>query len=138
MKNNIDYSIFINYLMKGDILAAKKYKEKYIPSKIYKFMKLPEEKDELLQRIEQIIKGKIWMSKKGYLNDPFEFEMIDLMQLSLDERLYYDTCINELEITCFSEMVCNQAMWAIMRVGNMDYVLNFLLRIKICFILLNI
>lgn len=125
MKNNIDYIIFINYLMKGDILAAKKYKEKYIPSKIYKFMKLPEEKDELLQRIEQIIKGKIWMSKKRYLNDPFEFEMIDLMQLSLDERLYYDTCINELEITCFSEMVCNQAMWGYYASGKYGLCIEF-------------
>lgn len=118
MSDNISYNKFLQLLEEGKIDAAGRYKNEFVPDKIYKFMKLPEEKNELVQRIEQIIKGEIWMSKKRYLNDPFEFEMINLMRFSPDERLYYDTNINELEITCFSETVNNQAMWGYYACGK--------------------
>ena len=125
MSDSISYNKFLQFLEEGEIDAAVRYKNEFVPNKIYKFMKLPEGKNELFQRIEQIIKGEIWMSKKRYLNDPFEFEMIDLMRFSPDERLYYDTNINELEITCFSKTVNNQAMWGYYACGKYGLCIEF-------------
>lgn len=91
--------------------AAEKYKNEFVPKKIYKFMDLPEDRVALRQRVDQIILGKIWMSKKVCLNDFLEFEMIDFSHFTPEEKLYYDESANELELACFTSNMDNQAMW---------------------------
>lgn len=130
MSDNISYKKFLQLLKEGEIDAAVRYKNEFVPDKIYKFMNLPEDRDELCRRIEQIIQGKIWLSKKKALNDIYELEMIDFSKFSPEEKQYYDTNINELELTCFTREIKNQAMWGYYANGKYGICIEYVVKNK--------
>lgn len=91
---------------------AREYASKYVPSYLYKYTSFPQGKQDIDSRIDQLVQGKLWLSKRFILNDPFELFMVSIDNSSKEAREYYNNVMNEKEIACFSTSGTNKLMWA--------------------------
>lgn len=56
----------------GLFSKARGYASKYVPSYLYKYTSFPQREQDIDSRIEQLVQGELWLSKRFILNDPFE------------------------------------------------------------------
>lgn len=70
----------------------------YIPNKLYKYCRMPNDKGKANERFEQLSQEKGWFSKRKVLNDPFEFEHILLKNATQEAQHYYRSKVLEWEI----------------------------------------
>ena len=96
----------------GLFSKARGYASKYVPSYLYKYTSFPQREQDIDSRIEQLVQGELWLSKRFILNDPFELFMVSIDNSSKEAREYYNNVMNEKEIACFSTSGTNKLMWA--------------------------
>lgn len=94
-------------------LAALKYKAKFIPHMLYKYMSFPNNIDKRQERINGMRNGLIWLSKRRVLNDPLEFlRILHYSANCLETREYVTSVINNRVVFCLAQENDNKLMWA--------------------------
>ena len=91
-------------------MEADEYSSQFVPNLIYKYMSLPN--GQKMKRIRQLVEGKLWLSKKCLLNDPYELNMINSFGLLPNAKKYYDEVVKTRDIICFTKSPYNKLMWA--------------------------
>lgn len=110
---------FREYLRKSKAneFDGNEYLRSFIPDKVYKYFSFPkmdsiEETDiEIKKRMTQLEEGKVWLSKRANLNDPFELSCI-CGNLSDEAKQYVDEVCETREILCLTTSPLNKLMWA--------------------------
>lgn len=125
MNSKMDLNIFRDKMNDG-IISAIKYKNKFVPSTLYKYVPLLDDRyvkheEENKKKLDSLKDNKLWVSHYKSFNDPFEFKMmtIDMERLKgtgwTYEKIdnYLDDFRNATFISCFSsEVDNNMPMWA--------------------------
>lgn len=103
--NEFDYSKYIKMVLDNRIEDAIEFRREKIPQYIYKFYP-----DNDKRKITSLRNGKIWCSKIGQFNDPFESTGYYFEEPYLQTE---KNATNLLLITCFAEdAASNISMWA--------------------------
>jgi Protein of unknown function (DUF2971) len=122
----LDYGKYFSLIKSGKFDEAQKYKNLFIPQKLYKYIFLYDDnylnwESENKKRFESIENKKLWLSRFDKLNDPFEFKSLFLDRQRLEEHgwdiILLEHIINNIRtrllVTCFSENFnSNMPMWA--------------------------
>ena len=123
---------FREYLRKSKAneFDGNEYLRSFIPDKVYKYFSFPkmdsiEETDiEIKKRMTQLEEGKVWLSKRANLNDPFELSCI-CGNLSDEAKQYVDEVCETREILCLTTSPLNKLMWAHYADSYMGYCIEF-------------
>lgn len=125
MSSKMDLNIFRDKMNDG-IISAIEYKNKFVPSTLYKYVPLLDDRyvkheEENKKKLDSLKDNKIWVSHYKSFNDPFEFKMMTIdMERLKDTGWTYEEVDNYLELfrnttftSCFSsEVDNNMPMWA--------------------------
>lgn len=126
---------FREYLRKSKVneFEGDEYLRSFIPDKVYKYFSFPkmdsirEEvkiEEEIQKRMTQLEEGKVWLSKRANLNDPFELSCI-CGNLSDEAKQYVDEVCETREILCLTTSPLNKLMWAHYADSYMGYCIEF-------------
>lgn len=126
---------FREYLRKSKVneFEGDEYLRSFIPDKVYKYFSFPkmdsikEEvkiEEEIKKRMTQLEEGKVWLSKRANLNDPFELSCI-CGNLSDEAKQYVDEVCETREILCLTTSPLNKLMWAHYADSYMGYCIEF-------------
>lgn len=129
---------FREYLRKSKVneFDGDEYLRSFIPDKVYKYFSFPkmdstkEEKEkveiekEIQKRMTQLEEGKVWLSKRANLNDPFELSCI-CGNLSDEAKQYVDEVCETREILCLTTSPLNKLMWAHYADSYMGFCIEF-------------
>lgn len=122
---------FREYLRKSKVneFEGDEYLRSFIPDKVYKYFSFPKmdsikEEEEIKKRMTQLEEGKVWLSKRANLNDPFELSCI-CGNLSDEAKQYVDEVCETREILCLTTSPLNKLMWAHYADSYMGYCIEF-------------
>ena len=122
MEEHISYKRYIDILMLGNRQEAIDYVNKFIPENVCSYFKKPMR---IKKRVEQLLNGDIWFSKKVILNDPFEFTKVILKDLKKEDLDYYAEVNNCIEIFCLTVETKNKLMWSHYASGYTGFCVEF-------------
>ena len=125
MELKMGFNQFNNIVEKEGLDSAIKYKNEYIPERLFQYNALLDkrynnyiEKNE--KRLESLKENKIYVTNYRCFNDPFEFEMLSVDMDKLQKENYdikeidkfLNAFKNKILVACFTTINDNMSMWA--------------------------
>ncbi|MFR4980087.1 MAG: DUF2971 domain-containing protein [Clostridium neonatale] len=125
MELKMGFNQFNNIVEKEGLDSAIKYKNEYIPKRLFQYNALLDkrynnyiEKNE--KRLESLKENKIYVTNYRCFNDPFEFEMLSVDMDKLQKENYdikeidkfLNAFKNKILVACFTTINDNMSMWA--------------------------
>ncbi len=130
----MDLEIYFQYIKNNEFEKAQKYKNSFIPNKLYKYYSLDDRKEVNEKKLSCLEENKIFLSDFNSFNDPFEgryfmFDYKKLQEYGLQKENVQDILSalqKNLKVSCFTNTnEQNMPMWAYYANNHQGYCVEY-------------